>query len=174
MVSVPVLLPAAEGSKKTPIVQLAPGARVLVQPLVSPKSALACTPVMVSGASPVLLSVTFCGRPVVPTNWLAKLRLAGDRLTTGAMPVPLRAAICGLPEALSVTTSAAERAPRALGLKVTLIVQLAPAARLVPQLLLRAKSLLFGPVIATPLIFSAWLPVLESVTGWAGLAVPTS
>src|SRR6266567_2892727 len=155
MVTVPLLLPAAEGSKKTPIVQPTPGARLVVHPLVSPKSALACTPVMVSGASPVLLSVTFWGRPVVPTNWLAKLRLAGDTLSRGPTPTPLRATICGLPEALSVTTSVADRAPRALGVKATLIMQLAPAATLAPQLLLWAKSLLFGPVIATLLILSA-------------------
>ena len=68
MVSVPLRLPLAEGSKKTPIVQLTPGARLLVQPLVSPKSALACTLEMVSATSPVLLTVTFCGSPVVPTN----------------------------------------------------------------------------------------------------------
>src|SRR5438094_3693979 len=80
------------------------------------------------------------------------------------MPAPLSATVCGLPEALSLTASVADRAPRALGVKVTLIVQLAPAATLVPQSFVWAKSLLFGPVIATLVIFSAWLPVFESVT----------
>ena len=31
----------------------------------------------------------------------------GDRLTTGATPVPVRLAVCGLPDALSVTVRVA-------------------------------------------------------------------
>lgn len=45
---------------------------------------------------------------------------------TGATPDPLRLAICGLLPALSVTTRLPVSPPRAAGVKVTLIVQLAP------------------------------------------------
>jgi hypothetical protein len=71
----------------------------------------------------------------VPTTWLAKVRLVGEMLTAGAVPVPVRLTVCGLPVALSVRVTAALRDPLAVGLKVTLIVQLAPAATLDPQLL---------------------------------------
>ena len=64
----------------------------------------------------------------MPTAWLAKVRLVGERLTAGAVPVPVRLTLCGLPVALSVTVRAALRVPLAAGVKVTLIVQLAPAA----------------------------------------------
>ena len=46
-----------------------------------------------------------------------------------ATPMPLRGTICGLPGALSVMLSAAERVPDAVGLNVTLMLQLAPAAK---------------------------------------------
>jgi hypothetical protein len=59
IVKVPDTLPAAEGPKKTPIVQLTPGGTLLVHPLVAAKLALACTLVIVNCASPVLVRVTF-------------------------------------------------------------------------------------------------------------------
>jgi hypothetical protein len=55
----------------------------------------------------------------------------------GAVPVPLSAVVCGLVEALSVTLSKPEREPVVVGVKVTLIVQLAfTASSVVGQLLL--------------------------------------
>ena len=59
-----------------------------------------------------------------------------ERLTTGAVPVPLpeRLMTCGLPLALSVMVTAPVRVPVAVGVKVTLIVQLFPVATPVPQL----------------------------------------
>jgi hypothetical protein len=50
-----------------------------------------------------------------------------------SVPVPERATVCGLPAALSVIVTIADRAPVAVGVKVTAIVQVAPAATLVPQ-----------------------------------------
>jgi len=47
--------------------------------------------------------------------------------------MPLSVTFCGLPLALSVMLSAAVRVPDAVGLKVTLTVQLAPAANELPQ-----------------------------------------
>src|SRR5438309_11885845 len=65
-----------------------------------------------------------------------------------APPVPDNATFCGLPAALSVMLTAALRVPMAVGLKVTLIVQLAPAANELPQAWVCAKSPALVPVIA--------------------------
>jgi hypothetical protein len=54
------------------------------------------------------------------------------------LPVPLRDTVCGLPEALSAILIEAARVPEAAGVKVTLMLQFAPAATLVPQLLVCA------------------------------------
>ena len=54
------------------------------------------------------------------------------------MPVPVRLAVWGLLLASSTTVSAPLRVPVAVGVNVTLIVQLAKAARLVPQVLVWA------------------------------------
>lgn len=56
---------------------------------------------------------------------------------------------------LLVTVSEPLRAPVVEGVKVTLIVQLAPAASVVPQLFVCAKS----PVMLIPVIVSAAVPV---------------
>ena len=94
-----------------------------------------------------------------------------ERLTEGALPllpeavpVPVRVIDCGLPVALSVRARAAVRDPLAAGLKVTLIVHLAPAATLDPQLLVCEKSLEPVPVIPMLVMLKAALPVLLRVT----------
>ena len=50
--------------------------------------------------------------------------------------------------------------PLAVGSNVTLMVQEAPAATLVPQVLAWEKS----PLMLTPVMASVWLPVLVRVT----------
>ena len=52
-----------------------------------------------------------------------------------AVPVPVSDAVCGLPEAESVMLTAPTRVPAWFGEKVTFIKQLAPAAKLLGQLL---------------------------------------
>lgn len=54
------------------------------------------------------------------------------------VPVPLRETPCGLPGALSVIERVAVRELMLLGVNVTLIVQLAPAANELPQVLVSA------------------------------------
>lgn len=54
--------------------------------------------------------------------------------------VPLRETVCGLAGALSLTESVPVTVPIAVGVKVTLMVQLAAGARLEPQLSLSPKS----------------------------------
>ncbi len=90
---------------------------------------------MFSVPVPVLVRVTCCVALVVRKSCVGKVRLVVDSVTTGAVPAPERAAVCGLPTALSFTLTVAVRVPVAVGVKVTEIVQLAPPARLVPQVL---------------------------------------
>lgn len=161
-------LPLAVGLKVTLIVQLAPAVKVLPQLFVWAKSPLLepviPIPPMVSAAVPVLLSVTVCGALVERTATLPKFRLVGDNAAEATSPVPVRAAVWGLPEALSLTESVALRVPPAVGVKVTLIVQLPPAATDEPQLLVWEKSPLFVPVTEMLVMLSAVLPELDSVT----------
>jgi hypothetical protein len=91
--------------------------------------------VMVKAAVPVLLRVMAVPAVVVPSATTPKGTDVGENVATGPVPVPVKVADWGLPEALSVMVTAALRAPVAVGLKVTLMVQFAPAATPVPQVL---------------------------------------
>src|SRR5947209_3330431 len=98
--------------------------------------------------------------------------LTAERLAAGAgapAPVPESAMLCGLPASLSVMVTAPVRAPVAVGVNVTVMAQFAPAASDAPQVVVRAKS----PVAAMPVMVRAALPVLETVTVCAALAVAT-
>ena len=75
-------------------------------------------------------------------------------------PVPLRATVWGLGTTLSAMLTAPVRVPPAVGLKVTEIVQLAPALRLLAQVFVWEKS----PLTVIPEIVSVALPVLFTVT----------
>ncbi len=88
---------------------------------------------------------------------------------TAATPVPLSATVCGLLLPLSVIVSVAVRKPRTVGVKVTEIVQLLPAVRVVEQLVLRVKSARFEMMLLT-LMDVLW-PFL-SVTFFTELDVP--
>jgi hypothetical protein len=68
----------------------------------------------------------------------------------------------------------AKRSPVVLGLKVRLIVQLAPAASDLPQLLDCANLLAYVPETATLEIDKDALPVFSRATCWAGLVVLTA
>ena len=89
------------------------------------------------------------------------------------VPTPERLAVCGLFVALSVTVKVAVRVLMAVGVKVTLMVQWAPAARLEPQLLVSAKSPLLLPVIPMLLILVATPDPFVKVIACARLVVPT-
>ena len=62
---------------------------------------------------------------VVPTAWLPNASDEGVRVA-GATPVPLNSVVCGELGALSLIVSVPERDPRAVGVKVTEIAQVAP------------------------------------------------
>src|SRR5256885_17045266 len=78
---------------------------------------------------PGFVRVIVFATPVVLMTRLPNARLAGARVILGRVPVPDRETFCGLPEALSAMEMLAAREPVAVGLNVTVIVQLAPVAR---------------------------------------------
>ncbi len=83
--------------------------------------------------------------------------------------------ICGLFAALSLMLSDAEALPLpplAVGVNVTLMVQLAAGASEAPQLLVCENSLASCPASAIEVMFSCAVPLLVSVTGLVAL-VPT-
>lgn len=116
-----------------------------------------------------MVRVTSCAVLGVPTAWLPKARLAAERVTAGPTPVPLRTTVCGPPAALSLMTKSPLVLPVTEGLKVTLMVQFAPAATLDPQPLVCAKSAV-GVML---LMVKAALPLLARVIACAELVVPT-
>ena len=87
--------------------------------------------VIVSEVVPTFVSVTVLAALATPIACVPKFKLVGESFAV--VPVPLRETVCGLAAALSVTLTAALREPLAVGLKVTLIVQLAAAASELPQ-----------------------------------------
>jgi hypothetical protein len=121
---------------------------------------------------PVFESVTVRAGDVTFRSSWPNERLDGESVTVGVKPVPVRLTLCGLPLALSVTVSDAVRVPDADGVNVTLIVQLAPAATLLPQLLVWAKSPEFVPLMPMFEMSNVAFPVLERVTFWGVLVVP--
>jgi hypothetical protein len=94
-------------------------------PAFAPATAI---PVIANGAVPEFVSVAVFAALVVPTVWLAKVRLVGVSVTAGAVPLPVSGTVCGLPPALSVTERLAVRLPVVVGVNVTEMAQLAPAA----------------------------------------------
>jgi hypothetical protein len=97
--------------------------------------------------------------------------LAGENDSAGAVPVPDKDAVCGLPPRVSLAIeSIAERLPDAVGVNVTLILQMVLGARAVPHVVLCAKS----PLIEIELMLSVALPAFVSVMVWAALVVPTN
>jgi len=119
-----------------------------------------------NGALPVFVSVVDCDALVVPMRTEPNARLVGENETAGAVPVPLRPTVCGLPEALSVIDTLALRLPLAVGENVAEIVQLDPAASVDGprgHVLVCAKSPVFVPDTAMFVIVSAAVPELVSV-----------
>jgi hypothetical protein len=129
--------------------------------------------VMVRLAVPVLVTVIGSDVPLVPTSTPGKLRPTGERVTAGATPVPLIGTLCGLPDALSVTFTVDDRLPVLVGVKITLMVQLAFAAREEGQVLVSEKSPVLPVEILMPVTDNEAFPVLVSVITCALLPMPT-
>jgi hypothetical protein len=95
-------------------------------------------------------------------------------ISGGATPVPVRVTFCGELTALSATLSVAVSTPAAAGLKLTEIVQLAPAASVDPQVVVSVKELASVPVKAMPPLAMTRVaePVFLSVTSCGALVDP--
>jgi hypothetical protein len=98
--------------------------------------------------------------PAVTVTEVEVLLLASVSVKSGvSTPVPLRADVIAVGEALVTTDSVLVAAPLAVGVKTTLMAQVAPVASEVPQLWLAAKA----PVAAMLVIVRAVSPVLVRV-----------
>src|SRR5689334_9409263 len=126
---------------------------------------------------PELVSVT-TPKLVVPICWLPKLKLLGESVTAAGMPMfvplPVRLTVCGLPMALVEILSEPVRFPVAVGAKVIVIVQEAPAASVAGKLVgqvppERAKSPLTVMVFRLRLVLAKFV----SEMFWLVLLVPT-
>ena len=115
MVRVPVLLPMAEGLKVTLTVQLEEAERLEPQVFVSEKSPLMLSPLMMSAAVPVFLSVTLCALLLVPTGSDEKVSEVAERLAPGTAPVPVRLIVWVAGLALSVMVTEPLKVPVAVG-----------------------------------------------------------
>ena len=172
MDNVAALAPIAVGLNATLTVQFE-FAGTKKHPLIKRKSAgfepFSVTPLIVRVVVPLLSTVTILYALVVFTNWLPNASDVGVTLTT--VPVPFSDTVnIGFTGSLLLMVSDPVCVPAAVGLNATFIVQLAPAAKLVPQLLVWAKF----PVVLIPLIVKGTGPVLDKVTDWAVLVVFTS
>ena len=133
IVTAPLRGPVAVGLNLTLMEQPPPGFIELAQLSVCVKSAglapvIAMLPID-NVPVPVFVSCTLLVPPFLPTLRFPKESDVGDRLTAGAVPVPVRLTVCGLPAALSVTLTAALLAPVVVGVNVTVRVQVPLTAR---------------------------------------------
>src|SRR5438094_1628059 len=149
-VNVALREPVAVGVKVTLMVQVPLAAKVeglRGQLLVCPKSpGFVPVKAMLVILSAVLLGferVTALAALGVPTFWFPKSGTGDGERTGSDTPVPDTPAVWGLLLALSVTVNVALRDPMAVGVKVTLMVQVPLAAKvegLMGQLLVCPKS----------------------------------
>jgi len=91
----------------------------------------------------------------------------------GTTPVPEIAAVCGEPAALSATETVAEKVAAVAGVKVTEMVQLAPEASVLPQVVVSAKSDGLAPVMLMPVMLRGLLPGFETVINCAVAVLPS-
>ncbi len=180
MVRLPDRAPVVVGVKLVLRLQALPADRFAGQLWLRLKSLpLAERLLMDSVAEPVLVSVTTLAFEAVPTVWLPKAMAAADKLTAGcgvAVPVPESASEALPLLALLAKVRVALRLPVAAGVKPSTSVQLAPAAtgEAVLQVPPRVKSPAPVPLRASPVKFSAAVPLLVTVTNWVAPAVPTA
>lgn len=113
--------------------------------------------------------------PVAVNCWFVPKAIVGAagettiEVSCTAAPMPCRVAVCGLVLALSTTVRVPEALPAAVGVKVTLIVQVPPAESDDGHVL-AAK----GPVVDTLVIVSEVDCEFVRTTDWALLVDPTT
>jgi len=169
--NVPVLVPVCVGVNITLIVHLDLAAKLAEQVVAEMlKSPVVWVEMPVSATLCLLARVNTFATLLVPTVVIGNVLLAGVSVT-GTMPVPESGTVCGLPGALSVMVKVPVRAPSWVGVKVIVILQFFPGARVLPHGLVDvvcAKS----PLVAMLLIFSVAFPVLVRITLFPTLVAP--
>jgi hypothetical protein len=132
----PVRVPDAVGVNLTVSVQLAPAPSDAPQLFVCAKSPVAAPMESVVERVPVFFTDTVWLVLVVPTSWPGKVRPVGVGATTMVPPVPVpdRVTVCGELFAESVIEIVPGSDPFAVGVNVTVTVQLVPTCNRVPQL----------------------------------------
>jgi len=169
--NVPVCAPAATGANTTLTVQFAPADSDVPQvvPVISnPAAALSAR--LLNVTAPVLVTVTVCAALACPAPVVANVSNVGSRLAEPAWPPsPVNATTAGAyVEEPMVNASLNE--PFAAGVNATPAVQLAPAARLVPQVFsVRLK----GEAVVSVSPAAASVPEFVTVTVCATLLCPT-
>ena len=116
-----------------------------------PASAGAPAHVRLTAPVKLFAEVTLRVKPTEPPAGVASEVGVALSVKSGVVevPVPVRATVCGLLGSLSVMTREADSAPIVEGEKVTLMVQVPPAATEVPQVLVCETSPAFDPTIGT-------------------------
>ena len=114
--------------------------------------------------TPPAPAVNCCVKANVNTDWRG--------VTEKPVPVPDRAMVCGLPEALSVIATDELLEPVVEGVNVTLIVHVPLVARPLPQVLVWAKSPVFPPEMAIEVMERGAVPMFVKVTGCGLLVTP--
>lgn len=128
------------------------------------------TAVMERLAEPVLVTVSVWEALEAFIAWFVKFRVEAEKPTSAAVPVPVKATVCGAPATPlleMVTVSVPLLVPGAVGVKVTVIVQLPPTFTPPPQLSVSAKL----PVVEMATVIGTLL-VLVRVTVCPPLVVP--
>ncbi len=179
-VMAPGRVPMACGVNVTTTVHLACAPRLPVQGVVPPEVTVNSPLPVIVGVNELarlLVSVTVCDALVVATGWAAKVSDVGVN-EIGRAEVPFTSKICCPTEALSVTTTAPLMVPLDpnAGAKVTVIVQLAPAAKFK----FAAHGVVPLPVTANSALVPSELKVIAlalvffTVTDFPVLVVPTA
>ena len=114
---------------------------------------------MLSEMLPLLVSVTVLAALEWPTRTVPKLNDAGEAVAV-VIPLPVKLTVCGLFEAPSVNVRVPFIVPPTVGVNVTPTVQLAPAPRLEPQVLLEIAK----PADAAILVIEMAVEPLVRVT----------
>ena len=173
IVTFPLTALATVGVNVTDISHCAPASNCVPQAFVCAKSPLALMSVMCSVALPLFDTVIFLTALVTPTVWLPNATVAALSFTSGAaiaVPVPSSAVASALE--FETTFNDAVRSAATAGLNVTLIVQLAPAASVLPQVFVCGKSVeLVPPIVMLLIVSTTDALVFLSVANCAALVV---
>src|SRR6266478_4143176 len=122
--------PVVVGANFTPTLQLALAAKLLAPkgqaaPLVGAPSVncvgsvpVSVMLVMFSVAVPLLVIVTSVAAVLVAVRWLPNAMFVGASVMPGAVPVPVRGTVCGLPAASSTKLTFALFAPVVVGANI--------------------------------------------------------